>query len=151
MPKPPLLPSDIDELSAGTLISLLKNAHSQTNAHHQREFSKSFFPYRLLVLGPTESPFLVTHKALEKARSKQRLTESALDDIEAFTDFLETVGKLDERKIAEKYEFNERRDSLHYYARVMAPAEKRREKEKSARRPRNENVPNAFQAEMGVG
>ena len=58
---------------------------------------------------------------LKKAKIKHRLTEHALDDIEAFTEFLESVEKLDERKIAEKYEFNERRDSLHYYAKVMGP------------------------------
>lgn len=51
-----------------------------------------------------------------------------MDDIEAFTNFLKSVEKLDDRKIAEKYEFNERRDSLHYYARVTASVDKRKER-----------------------
>lgn len=62
--------------------------------------------------------------------SKHRITEDGLDDIEEFNEFLEKLDKFDDKKMAEKYTFNERRDSLHYYARVTAPAEKRAIKEK---------------------
>jgi hypothetical protein len=103
------------------IVSLLKNACSQANQHQKREYSKTFYPYRLLEVGTELPPYQVSHRSLEKVKEKHRLTEDALDDIEAFKEFLETIDQLDERKIAEKYEFNERRDSLHYYARVVGP------------------------------
>lgn len=68
----------------------------------------------------------MTHKALNQATTKHRLTEDALDDIDAFTDLIEKVNKWDDKtdkEMAEKYIYNERRDSLHYYARVKTPAD----------------------------